>query len=118
MDVKEKRKLERFDLKIPTRVALTGAKKVNRERTIPDLMTSDICSGGAYFHTVEPLPAGSKVKIDLILPLDKLRRIGADWKKVHVRVTGKVLRSESKGMAIGFNRDYRIEPLEKKPDDK
>ena len=110
MDIKEKRVLERFDLKIPARIEVMAPVQDHLDNEIPNLLTSDICSGGAYFHTGEPLPKGIEVKIDLMLPLDTLQKIKSEWKHAHIQVTGKVLRSESKGMAISFDKDYRMGP--------
>jgi len=93
----EKRRLERFEL----------INERHDERMI-HLLTTNICSGGAYFHTNQPLPEGTKVKLDLVLPLDKLRKLKKEHKKALIKVTGKVLRTESEGMAICFDRDYRI----------
>lgn len=81
-----------------------------RGEKIPNLMTSDICLGGAFFHITQPLPEGSQVKIDLILPLDNPKKYKDGWQQAHIKVTGTVLRSESTGMAICFNENYQIRP--------
>ena len=101
----ERRKLERFELKVPAAIESINQGYKGKEL---NLLTSDICSGGAYFHTAEPLPEGTEVKIDLVLPLDKLRALKKEDKKAYIKVTGKVLRSESEGMAIGFDGNYQI----------
>lgn len=106
--IHEKRKLDRFDLKIPAKVEVTTS---DREKEIFNLLTSDICAGGAFFHTTQSLPEGTQVKIDLILSLDKLKELKDDFKHAHIEVTGMVLRSESAGMAICFNENYRISPF-------
>ena len=103
----EKRKLDRFDLKVPAKVEVTTS---DREKEIFNLLTSDICAGGAFFHTTQPLPEGTPVKIDLILSLDKLKELKDDFKHAYIKVAGTVLRSESAGMAICFNEDYQIRP--------
>lgn len=107
MEEIEKRKLERFDLKIPAKIEV---KTSDQEEEVLNLLTSDICSGGAFFHTTQPLPEGTEVKIDLVLPLDKLNKIKDDYQQVYIKITGTVLRSESRGMAIYFNEDYLIHP--------
>ncbi len=103
----EKRKLDRFNLEIPAKVEVTT---LDQEKEIFDLLTSDICAGGAFFHTSQPLPEGTTVKIDLILSLGKLKELKDDFKHAHIEVAGTVLRSESAGMAICFNEDYQIHP--------
>jgi len=108
--MKERRKLERFDLRIPAKIELMTLGQEGRGEKIPNIMTSDICSGGAFFHTTQPLPEGTQVKIDLILPLNKLKKLKDGWHLAHIKVTGTVLRSESTGMAICFNENYQIRP--------
>jgi hypothetical protein len=102
----EKRRLERFDLELPTTIELLTS---DQEKSLLNLLTTNICSGGAYFHTTQPLPKGTQVKIDLVLPLDKLRKLKDEHKQAYIKVTGTVLRSESEGMAIFFDEDYQIE---------
>ena len=101
----EKRSLKRFDLVLPAAIELLHED--HKERTV-NLVTTNVCSGGAYFHTTQPLPEGTQVKIDLVLPLDKLRKLKKEHKKAFIKVTGKVLRTESEGMAICFDKDYQI----------
>ena len=108
---REKRKLDRYDLNVPAKVEVTTS---DQEKEIFDLLTSDICAGGAFFYTTQPLPEGTTVKIDLILSLDRLKELKDDFKHAHIEVTGTVLRSESAGMAICFNEDYQIGPYKAK----
>ena len=109
--MKEKRRLERFDLKLPARVEPLTPEE---EKEVLNLMTSDVCAGGAFFHTSEPLPEGTEVKIDLVLPLDKLK-VKDDYTHAYIKVTGTVLRSDAKGMAICFKKDYKIQPHKADP---
>jgi len=101
----EKRRLERFDLELPATIELLTP---DQEKSLLNLLTSNICSGGAYFHTAQPLPEGTQVRIDLVLPLKKLRTLKEEHKKAYIKVTGTVLRSESEGMAICFDEDYQL----------
>lgn len=107
MNMKEKRTLQRFDLEIPAKIESMTS---DQEKRLLNLLTSNICSGGAFFHTTQPLPEGTQVKIDLVLPLDKLKQLKDDCKQAYIMVTGRVLRSESEGMAILFDKDYLIRP--------
>jgi hypothetical protein len=104
--MQDKRRLQRFDLKVPARVEGLG-----NGRVILDLITNDICAGGAFFHTDKPLPEGTKVRIDLMLPLGGLKKLLSEFDHAHIRVTGTVLRINAGGMAICFDRDYSIRPL-------
>jgi hypothetical protein len=107
----EKRKLERFDLQVPVKIEVV---KRDREKGMLDLLTSNICSGGAFLHTNQPLPKGTEVKIDLVLPIDKLRKIEKGVHQVYIKVKGTVQRTESAGMAISFDEDYQIGPWQGK----
>ena len=68
--MKEKRRLERFDLEIAATIQLLTS---DPEENPLDLLASNICSGGVYFHTNQLLPEGAQAKVDLVLPLDKLK---------------------------------------------
>ena len=106
MDEIEKRRLERFDLQLPAKIEVVTPEG----EEILDLMTSDISSGCAFFHTEQPLAEGTDVKIDLVLPIEKLKEIQDEYQQVYIKITGIVLRSEPRGMAIYFNKDYSIQP--------
>ena len=109
MDEREKRKLARFELEIPAKIEVLAEGRKEEEEGL-SLLTSDISSGGAFFHTSQPLPEGTDVKIDLVLPLDRLKELKEDCDHVYIKITGTVLRSESDGMAIYFNDDYHFIP--------
>jgi len=69
-------------------------------------MTSNICSDGAFFKTEKPLSVGTDVKIDLIIHLDRLKKLKG--KKSRIDVSGSVIRTDQQGMAICFDKKYRI----------
>jgi len=95
----------RFDLEIPATIELLTP---GQERELLNLLTSNICSGGAYFHATQLLSEDTRVKVDLDLPLDRLERLKEGYRQAYIKVTGEVLRSESEGMAICFDEDYQI----------
>ena len=105
MNFIEKREMERFDLKLP---ALLSMKDENGNQRAAEFMISNICSGGAFFKTGEPLSEGTVVKMDLILPLQRFSKTGG--KRSHVDVSGLVIRTNDKGMAVCFDKRYRIQP--------
>ncbi|MBW1695398.1 MAG: PilZ domain-containing protein [Deltaproteobacteria bacterium] len=105
MQIPERRKLERFEMTIPARVRF---KEPGREKMEVTLITRNICSGGAFFKTSKPLPVGTKVDIDLTLPLNKLKRIKDVRNQVSISLTGKVLHTETTGMGVGFDEEYQI----------
>jgi len=105
--MEDRRALERFKLRLPARIeVVSGVPEVEKE-TI-NIETDNICSGGTFFHTLSPLPEGTQVKIDILLNLQRLRVPKNN--RPHIMVRGNVLRSEATGMAIRFDKEYRIIP--------
>ncbi|MDD5724481.1 MAG: PilZ domain-containing protein [Syntrophales bacterium] len=102
-----KRKLERFPLKLPARIFVDG--EGGEEAACFDATTSDICAGGAFFYTDTPLPVGTEMYVDLVLPLDELKKI--EGRRANIKVRGAVIRTGKRGMAISFDKKYRISPI-------
>ena len=94
----ERRKLERFDLRLPAKIEGLGRKKGVQH----NLLTNNISAGGAFLETANHLPENSRVSIDFVVPTGVL-----------VKVTGAVLRSEPTGIAIRFDNKYQLTPLRK-----
>ncbi len=101
----EHRRAERFSLELPSRIRPVGEEEAEKAL---ELVTSDVCSGGAYFQTDSPLPVGTQVKIEMLLPLEKLKQI--EGKQTYIKVSGAVIRTTEKGMAICFENDCVIAP--------
>ena len=100
--MKDRRKLERFDLKLPAEIVVIGT---HQEKEIFNLITKNICAGGAFF-TTNPLPKGTQVQINLTLLIERLKKLtGAQG---YIKIRGTVKRSESLGMAICFHEDYQM----------
>ena len=105
--MEERRELERFKLRLPARIeVVSGVPQV--EKDIINIETDNICSGGAFFHTLSPLPKGTQVKIDMLLNFQRLRI--PKNRRPHIKVSGNVLRSEATGIAIQFDNGYKIIP--------
>lgn len=101
----ERRKLERFGFSLPAQISVgTNGDSKNFES-----QTRDISSGGAFFKTEGILVVGTEVKIDLVLSLEKLRKI--QGKQARIKISGKVVRTEEEGVAVCFNENYQILPL-------
>jgi len=62
--------------------------------------------------TEKPLPVGSKICVDMILTLEGRTKQGAQ--QAWIKASGKVLRTDNEGMAVGFDNQSRILPLSKK----
>jgi len=101
----ERRDMERFDLE------LSALLSINDESGNPrafEVTTRNICSGGAFFKTDNPLPVGTDVKINLILPLEKFKT--GQRNRSRIEGSGSVIRTDQQGMAVCFNKRYKIEP--------
>ena len=103
MFVNEKRKMERFNLNLP---ALLSIKDDNGNARAFEFMIRDICAGGAFFNTGTPLSVGTEVKMDLILPLEKFKT--GKVNRSRIDVSGWVIRKESQGMAVRFDKKYSM----------
>ena len=101
----ERRKIERFPLKLSTYLSLINGK-INSKSI--QLVTSNICSNGAFFKTEKPFSVKTKVKLDIIFPLDKFNN--SKGKVSYVEVKGFVIRTDKGGMAICFDKGYKIAP--------
>lgn len=106
----EKRKVERFDLQLEAFVSSPGSASQNESES---LVTRDISMCGAFLKTDTPLPVGSKVCVDMILTLKGQKQ---NAQKAWIKASGKVLRSDNEGMAVGFDDQSRILPISKKAD--
>jgi hypothetical protein len=105
--VYERRRLERFDLQVPAKIEVLSPVDTS---SITELLTRDICAGGAYFPTKTALAPGTKVKLDILLPVRSVSAISDNTRGL-IKVNGTVIRSGPAGMAIGFDEGYLITPF-------
>jgi hypothetical protein len=103
--VADERKIERFDLNLKALVLISDQKGASKSQS---MRTRDISARGVFLLTDTPMPEGTRVKIDMVLPLDELKKIGG---KALIKTSGKVLRRETGGMAICFDGKSKILPL-------
>lgn len=99
--------MERFSLELSTTLLVTGQSE--KSESI-ELLTSNVCAGGAFVITDEPLSIGTKVGVSMILFLEKLKKIRGE--RSLINVSGSVIRTDEKGMAICFDEKYTISPYE------
>ena len=105
--VYERRRLERFDLQVPAKIEVLTSPD---PASILELLTKDICAGGAYFPTKTALASGTKVKLDILLPVRSVSTLSDNTRGL-IKVNGTVIRSGPAGMAIGFDGGYLITPF-------
>jgi Tfp pilus assembly protein PilZ len=97
--------MERFSLELKARVSL---KNNDRDRKWVNVLTSNICAGGTFLRTRRPLPVGTRVNLEVFLPL---REKKSSLKNSLIKISGVVIRSEEAGMALRFDDEYQILPL-------
>ncbi len=102
----EKRGATRFDLNLPAIVSIVGGPRNVKPLA---LGTRDVSSDGGYFPCDKPLRVNTRVEIGLVIPVAGLKKLGRSGARV--RVAGVVVRADAWGMAIRFDRRYRLAPL-------
>jgi hypothetical protein len=104
--MEERRRLERFDLALPSTVGILEPRELMIGKPI-DCLTRDVSSSGAYFLTRDPLPNGTFVEIKMALKPESGR-----WQSTlsQVRTRGSVVRAEPAGMAVCFSGRCRLVP--------
>jgi hypothetical protein len=103
----DRRQLQRFPLRAS---AIVRAADQDPEKVV-EICTRDICSGGAFFSTDQPLPAGVSVEITLFLLTSAFREWRGRPYKVKITTGGTVVRSEDEGMAVAFTPQYKMVPV-------
>ena len=103
--MKERRQYARFNISLPVRLeALTlDTKKVL------DLDTRDISFSGVFINTLTSFPEGTRFILDFTLPSDNLKEF-KDIKSLKGCV-GSMVRSDSNGIAIQFDKECQIQGL-------
>ena len=103
MSMIEQRKLERFPIKYDVGLLVSNG---TQDLGVHLLQTENICAGGAYLKSGNPLPKGTNVDIELLIPLGEL--VNMKGKETCVKVAGTIIRSSGDGMAIVFEEGFQI----------
>ncbi len=111
--MEEKRQFKRFERKVPAKLELLG-QAAEADHKAHYLMTKDICAGGTYLNTNQPLSEGTEVLVEIALPMENSLDFDSD-NHCFVKVKGSVLRAETSGMAISFQKNFQIEFRELPP---
>ena len=101
----ERRHLERFDLNVPARLVVHNDRF---RKEVFETSTCNISAGGAFFETKNTLPEDTKVELDFILPVDNIEKTAGS--SSFVKITGRVIRSDGAGIAIRFDKKFKIMP--------
>ncbi len=73
-------------------------------------VTENVCAGGVYLRTCQPLDLQAKVFIEIFLPVRDYK-IAMKIKFSIIRISGRVIRRNGEGMAIEFDKEYSITPI-------
>ena len=107
---KERRGMERFDLGVFSRIQVQSGE---RAPEIMEQVTQNVCAGGAYFDTSDPLAPNTRVSLYMMLEVPVQQNRSSN-NLTKIEISGKVIRSERRGMAIQFNKSYKMQPQGKK----
>ena len=103
-----KRNMDRFDLDIPAFITLKEGDSAT-EDSVAEYRVKNICAGGAYFFADKPLKIGTKVDIDFRLNL--YNHANNVPRQSEVQLSGAIIRTDAKGMAIKFDNNFKISPV-------
>lgn len=116
----EQRAQERFILQLPAKLSTEAGFEGNK--LTDESVVANISSSGAFLFTKRKLPLASKVYIEFFIDLEDLKKLrfilsldslkSSSGKKIWVKATGIVVRGEEKGLAIIFDQDYQLSPME------
>ena len=100
--MEERREYERFQLALPVRLENTTSVK----QEIFDAQTRDISAAGAFLFTKERFFEGTRCRLELMVPSNRIKEItGAQGL---IKVEGTVVRSTPDGVAICFDGECQI----------
>lgn len=101
----QRRRVERFSIQLPARISLSN----NGHQGPIEGVTRNISSCGVLVQTTETLDVGAHVDVDLLLSFQKLKKTSS--KQSRIKVSGLVLRAEENALAICFDEEYQIFPV-------
>ncbi len=103
--MKERRRHKRLNIPLPVRLnVINGAELIAL-----DLEARDISYSGTFIPTLTSFPEGTRFILDFTIPGDNLK----NFKDVDslTGCSGRMVRSDSHGIGIKFDRECRIENL-------
>lgn len=118
----ERRLQQRFSLNLQAKIS-SSFQDPGTEEYI-ETVAADISSGGAFLQTEQKLPLASRVnvgfllsidnlrKLKFILSVDTLRTLANQQQPVWVQATGVVIRQQERGVAVIFDRNYQLTPMQ------
>ena len=102
--MREKRKVERFNLHIETVLNPQCETTVDKKAV---LLSRNISCDGVFLETNNPLPIGTKVDLNLLLSQHELSNKSKD-ERINISTSGKVVRTSEQGMGVEFNKLHKV----------
>ena len=109
MEMKERRKIQRLDLRAPARIE---AMPKDGKKISLNAETKDISSHGAFFITEDRIEQNVNLDIELVVSMKKLEQLLGRKGQVKIQIQGTVIRNEPDGIAASFSRKYKITVLD------
>jgi hypothetical protein len=105
--MKERRQFKRFKTNLPVRMEAVMEDKTK----VFDFETKDISAAGVFIYTKESpfFPDGTRFTVDLTIPENSIKEL-SDLKSL-IECEGSMVRYNSEGMAIHFDRECYIMSL-------
>ena len=103
--MKERRQFERFQLELSARIEPIALGK----KQVYELKTRDISSSGAFLYTPEPFPEGTRLKMDLTVLSEKIKKLTG--LNSLIECEGTIVRVTPIGVAVCFDKECRISSL-------
>lgn len=116
----EQRKQERFFLNLQARISSRFTDDTPAE--YHETVAANISAGGAFLQTAQPFPMASKVQVEFqvtyedlkklkfILSFETLRKLTG--RHIWVQATGVIIRQEKNGVAVIFDQNYQLTPMQ------
>jgi hypothetical protein len=105
MSEPNRRLVERYELKVPARLYPPVDGDSSHTRFV---LTRDISSSGAYFHTLEPDAYADRVQVELLLEVPAFDNRS---NYMYMNTSGEVLRRDATVLAVKFTEESNLKPF-------
>ncbi len=103
----EKRKQERYQLELPVNIRGCEGFDYSSDK----MFTRDISSQGVFISSNSlRIKDGSRVHLEMVLSIDKLKELFGYSKYIVLKVSGSIVRSKEEGIVVEFDKNYSIFP--------
>ena len=109
--MREKRKVERFDLQIETMLNVLDESIMDKTLI---LLSRDISCNGVYLTTENTLPIDTRLDLNVLLNQYELSS-QSDERRINISASGKVVRINEQGMAVEFDKLFNVSHLKLQP---